>query len=134
MLESKQKIVKSTTLISTPITSALVPQSRQSENKRKGQYDSAGDEKRRRQDANVGGKPSRRSDQPWEPLPKYDLSTRLKVIYMENKAKGIFRSPPKISIFDHMKDKNKYCEFHQDYENYTANCRFNQKFLALYDN
>ena len=42
---------------------------------------------------------------------------------MENKAKGIFRLPPSISVPDYIKDKNKYCEFHQDYEHYMANYR-----------
>lgn len=65
----------------------------------------------------------RRGDQLWEPLPKYDRSTRLEVIYIENKTKGIFCSPLRISTSDHMKDKNKYYEFHQDYEHYMVNYR-----------
>lgn len=50
----------------------------------------------------------RKNEQSWESLPKYDLNTGLEVIYMENKAKGIFRSPLGIYILDHTKDKNKY--------------------------
>ena len=48
----------------------------------------------------------------YESHAKYDLNIGLEVIYMENKAKGIFRSPLKISVPDHIKDENKYCEFH----------------------
>ena len=73
--------------------------------------------------ANMSGRPSRRSDQPWEPLLKCDLSIGLEVIYIENKTKGIFCSPSKISMPNHMKDKNKYRDFHQDYGHYTTNCR-----------
>ena len=76
VLESIQKIVKLAALTSTSNASTLIMQSRQSRNKRKGQNDSAGEEKWWRQDANLSDRLSRRSDQPWEPLPRYDLSTR----------------------------------------------------------
>ena len=64
-------------------------------------------------------------------MPKYDLSTGLEVIYIENKAKGIFGSSPKIYVPNHMKDKNKYCEFHQDYGHYTVNYRMYAQVMSL---
>ena len=42
---------------------------------------------------------------------------------MLNYDKGIFNSVPKSKILEHMKNKNKYCELHQDYGHYTATCR-----------
>ena len=131
VLESRWKMTKSIALIYALNASALSLQLSQDGNKRKGHYDLASGDKRQRHEASssnrqynkwqgkLGGTyddysswSSRRGDQSWEPLPKYDLNTGLEVIYKEDKAKGIFHSPLKISVPDYMKNKNKYCKFH----------------------
>ena len=52
-----------------------------------------------------------------------EFNTGIDVIYAQTKDKGIYRAPPRSSLPDSMKDKSKYCKFHQDYGHEIAECK-----------
>ncbi|PON34403.1 hypothetical protein PanWU01x14_344650, partial [Parasponia andersonii] len=55
-------------------------------------------------------------------LPKYELNTPIDVIYLQNKDRGIFKDPPKSSVLEHMKNRNRYYQFYKDFGHDTIHC------------
>ena len=61
-----------------------------------------------------------------------EFTTGIDVIYAQTKDKGIYRTPPRSSLPDSMKDKSKYCKFHQDYGHELAECKnLKRQILAI---
>ncbi|PON36934.1 hypothetical protein PanWU01x14_324290 [Parasponia andersonii] len=58
-----------------------------------------------------------------DPLPKYELNTPIDVIYLQNRDRGIFKDPPKSGVPEHMKNRNRYCQFHTDFRHDTVHYR-----------
>ncbi|PON71475.1 hypothetical protein PanWU01x14_072720 [Parasponia andersonii] len=69
-----------------------------------------------------------------DPLPKYELNTPIDVIYLQNRDRGIFKDPPKSGVPKHMKNRNRYCQFHRDYRHDTINCHnlYAQVMMAIH--
>ncbi|PON63451.1 hypothetical protein PanWU01x14_131150 [Parasponia andersonii] len=69
-----------------------------------------------------------------DPLPKYELNTLVDVIYLQNRDMGIFKDPPKSGVPEHMKNRNRYCQFYKDFGHNTVHCRnlYAQVMLAIY--
>ncbi|PON34462.1 hypothetical protein PanWU01x14_344220 [Parasponia andersonii] len=69
-----------------------------------------------------------------DPLPKYELNTPIDVIYLQNRDRGIFKDPPKSGVPEHMKNRNRYCQFHKDFGHDTVHCRnlYAQVMLAIH--
>ncbi|PON41255.1 hypothetical protein PanWU01x14_290940 [Parasponia andersonii] len=58
-----------------------------------------------------------------DPLPKYELNRSIDVIYLQTRDMGIFKDPPKSGVPEHMKNRNKYYQFHKDHGHETINWR-----------
>ncbi|PON44891.1 hypothetical protein PanWU01x14_263730, partial [Parasponia andersonii] len=69
-----------------------------------------------------------------DPLPKYELNTPIDVIYLQNRDRSIFKDPPKSGVPEHMKNRNRYCQFHRDFGHDTVHCRnlYAQVMLAIH--
>ncbi|PON44888.1 hypothetical protein PanWU01x14_263700 [Parasponia andersonii] len=69
-----------------------------------------------------------------DPLPKYELNTPIDVIYLQNRDRSIFKDPPKSGVPEHMKNRNRYCQFHKDFGHDTVHCRnlYAQVMLAIH--
>ncbi|PON31318.1 hypothetical protein PanWU01x14_370830 [Parasponia andersonii] len=83
------------------------------------------------QDGLEGGK---RRKTTHDPLPKYELNTPIDAIYLQNRDRGIFKDPPKSGIPEHMKNRNRYCQFHKDFRHDTIHyCNlYAQVMLAIH--
>ncbi|PON35562.1 hypothetical protein PanWU01x14_335310, partial [Parasponia andersonii] len=56
------------------------------------------------------------------------------VIYLQNRDRGIFIDPPKSSVPEHMKNRNRYCQFYRVHGHDTINCRnlYAQVMMAIH--
>ncbi|PON75482.1 hypothetical protein PanWU01x14_041070 [Parasponia andersonii] len=117
VLESRQKTSKVSVAITTAPAQALVPYGVKRPAPDRGPILKQGTPT---QGSQEGGKKRKVS---CDPLPKYELNTPIDMIYLQKKDKGIFKDQPKSGIPEHMKNRNRYYQFHKYHEHDTINYR-----------
>ncbi|PON67707.1 hypothetical protein PanWU01x14_101310 [Parasponia andersonii] len=58
----------------------------------------------------------------------------LGLVENKNRDRSIFKDPPKSGVPEHMKNRNRYCQFHRDFGHDTVHCRnlYAQVMLAIH--
>ena len=109
-MESRERLGKKVTAISVE---KEIPM----QNKRSYPQSSQGWNKRQRSDKENYDRQPRQQYRP--ETPHYDLNTSLERIFVENKNKNIFHPPPKMKIPKSIRDKIRYCAYHEDFGHLT---------------